>query len=44
MAEATYTCPFCGTVIKDGIDSLVEHRKDNGVCEQKMAKIYGEVE
>lgn len=37
-----YTCPFCGTEIEDGIDSLVEHRKVGGVCDEKMAKIYGE--
>jgi len=32
-----YTCPFCKAEIDDGVDSLVEHRKPGGDCDEQMA-------
>lgn len=34
-----YRCPFCKTLIEDGIDSLVDHRKSGGVCESKQIEL-----
>lgn len=33
---SSYKCPFCKTEIEDNIDSLNEHRKTDGECDQKM--------
>lgn len=34
-----YRCPFCKSLIKDDIDSLIDHRKDGGDCETNMIEL-----